>query len=92
MFVVERRIPNVSTADLAMLHEALMFACDRLTSRGEPVRCLGSLFLPGQARLLTMFEAESVEAVRRVNENVHAPFVSLEAAIKIDPAPQPFAV
>jgi hypothetical protein len=87
MFVAERRTPNVSTADLAMLQEALIFACDRLTSRGEPVRCLGSAFLPGRARLLTMFEAESAEAVRRVNESVHAPFVSLEAAMKIDPAP-----
>ncbi len=92
MFVVERRMPNVSTADLAMVHEALVFACDRLTSRGEPVRCLGSTFLPGPARLVTMFEAESVDAVRRVNENVHAPFVSLEAAININPPPEPHAV
>ncbi len=86
MFVVERRMPNASMADLAMLQEALLFVCDRLTSRGEPVRCLGSTFLAGQARLLTLFEAESAEAVRRVNENVYAHFVSLEAAIRIDPA------
>jgi hypothetical protein len=92
VFVVERRLPNVSAADLAMLQEALVFACDRLTSRGEPVRCLGSAFLPGRARLLTLFEAEDPEAVRSVNVNVHAPFVSLEAAIKIDPAPEAFAV
>ena len=79
-FLVERRMPNVSTADLALLHEALEFACDRLTARGEPVRCLGSTFLPGPARLLTLFQAEGAEAVRRVNENVHAPFLRLEAA------------
>ena len=91
MFVVERRMPNVSTADLALLHEALRFACDRLTSRGEPVRCLGSTFLPGRARLLTLFEAGSAEAVRTVNENVHAPFLCLEAAVKVDPAPAPRA-
>ena len=92
MFVVERRLPNVSAADLIMLQEALVFACDRLTSRGEPVRCLGSTFLPGQARLLTMFEAQAPEAVRRVNENVHAPFVCLEAAVEIFPAPASYAV
>lgn len=91
MFIVERRMPTVSVADLAMLQEALIFVSDRLTSRGEPVRCLGSTFLPGQARLLTLFEAESAEAVRSVNENVHAPFVSLEAAISF-PAPEPDAV
>jgi hypothetical protein len=85
LYVVERRLPNVSTADLVMLQEGLIFACDRLTSRGEPVRCLGSAYLPGPGRLLSLFEAEIGEAVRTVNENVHAPFVSLEAAIKIDP-------
>lgn len=87
MFVVERRMPNLGMSDLAMLHEALAFACDRLTSRGEPVRCLGSAFLPGQARLLTLFDAGNVEAVRRVNESVHAPFLYVEPAIKVDPAP-----
>jgi hypothetical protein len=92
MFVVERRLPNVSAAELAMLQEALVFTCDRFTSRGEPVRCLGSAFLPARSRLLTLFEAESPEAVRSVNVNVHAPFVSLEAAIRIDPAPGPFPV
>ena len=87
MFVVERRMPNASTAELAMLQEALIFACDRLTSRGEPVSCVGSTYLPGPARLLTVFEADSADAVRRANESVHAPFVSLEAALKVDPAP-----
>jgi hypothetical protein len=92
MFVVERRLPNVSAADLAMLQEALLFACDRLTSRGEPVRCLGSAFLPGRARLLTLFEAESPEVVRTVNVNVLAPFVSLDVALRIDPAPSQAAM
>ncbi len=92
MFVVERRLPSVSTADLVMLQEALLFACNRLTSRGEPVRCLGSAYLPSQARLLTLFQAESAEAVRTVNVNVLAPFVSLEAALKIDPAPSQAAM
>jgi len=87
MFLVERRMPNVTSADLALLHEALTFACGRLTSRGEPVACLGSAFLPGPARLLTAFEAESAEAVRAANESVHAPFHSLEPAMRIDAGP-----
>ncbi len=53
---------------------------------------MGSTYLPGQARLLTLFQAESAKAVRRVNVNVLAPFVSLEAALKIDPAPSQAAM
>ncbi|HKF16683.1 MAG TPA: hypothetical protein VKF14_05760 [Candidatus Dormibacteraeota bacterium] len=85
LFVVERRLPNVSSAELIMLQEALSFTCRRLISRGQLVRCLGSAFLPGPARLLTLFEAERSEEVRWVNDNVHAPFISLEAAIEICP-------
>jgi hypothetical protein len=38
----------------------------------------------GPARLPTLFEAESADAVRTANESVHAPFQSLEAALRID--------
>ena len=86
LYVVERRLPNAIMADLVMVHEAIVFACERLTLRGEPVRCLGSAYLPGPGRLLSLFEAETGEAVRTVNQNVHTPFDSLEAAIKIDSA------
>lgn len=92
IFLVERRIPGASASDLGMLQAALIFMCDRLASRGEPVRCLGSAFLPGQARLLTLFDAERAQSVRRVNESVHAPFVSLEPAIRIVPAHEPHEV
>ena len=86
LYVVERRLPNATTAALITVHEAIVFACERLSSRGEPVRCLGSAYLPGPGRLLSLFEAGSGEPVRIANQNVHAPFVSLEAAIKIDSA------
>lgn len=59
LYVVERRLPNAITADLVMVHEAIVFACKRLTSRGEPIRCLGSAYLPGPGRMLSLFEAET---------------------------------
>jgi hypothetical protein len=35
-------MPNVGTADLALLLEALVLACERLTSPGELVSCTHS--------------------------------------------------
>src|SRR5262249_9742962 len=37
-FVVERCVPNVNAAHLAVLHPALLFVYDRLTAPGEPGR------------------------------------------------------
>jgi len=48
MFIVERRMPTVSVADLAMLQEALVFVSDRLTSRRSgPVRRLEPMSTQG---------------------------------------------
>lgn len=71
MFVVERRMPNVTRADLAMLQEALRFVCDRLTPVVSRRPAVVRRPVPA-SRLLTLFEAESAEVVRRANENVDA--------------------
>ncbi len=83
LFLVERRLPTITSSQLAMLQTALIDASDRLTRRGEPVRYVRSTFLPGEGRLLSVFQAASAEAVRTVNESAQAPYASLEPAIEL---------
>ena len=86
LFLVEQRLPMVTHAELALLQATLIEACQRLTARGEAVRYLGSTYLPGPQRLLSLFKATTAEAVRLVSESVQMPATSLEAAIEL---PQP---
>jgi len=83
LFVVERRLPKVSDRQLTVLQAALTSAASRFSARGTGVRLVGSIFLARQERLLSLFTAESLEAVRAVNEASLVPFASIEPAVEL---------
>ncbi|HEV2252351.1 MAG TPA: hypothetical protein VGS06_04090 [Streptosporangiaceae bacterium] len=83
LFVAERRLPKTNEHQLAVLQAALTSAASRFTARGDGVRLLGSIFLARQERLLSLFTAESLDAVRAVNEASLVPFASIEPAVEL---------
>jgi hypothetical protein len=83
LFVVERRLPKINDHQLTVLQAALTSAASRFSNRGDGVRLTGSLFLARQERLLSLFTAESLEAVRAVNEASLVPFASIEPAVQL---------
>jgi hypothetical protein len=83
LFVVERRLPKINDRELTMLQAALTSAVSRFSARGDGIRLVGSIFLARQERLLSMFTAESMEAVRAVNEASLVPFASIELAVQL---------
>jgi hypothetical protein len=83
LFIVERRLPNISQRQLAVLQTALTSAASRFSARGDGVRYLRSIFLARQGRLLSLFSADSPDAVRAVNQAALIPFASIEPAIEL---------
>lgn len=73
----------MTRSELAVLQAALSNTCLRLTARGERVTYLGSTFLPGSRRLLSLFRADSAEAVRKAADSSQAPLTVLEPAIDL---------
>jgi len=83
LFLVEHRLPKITETELALFQAALIEACVRFTARGNAVSYLGSTFLPGPARLLSLFQAVSADVVWRVSASSQAPVTYLEAAIDL---------
>jgi hypothetical protein len=87
LFIVERRLPKASEHHLAPLKAS--GAALWLSARGDGIRYLYSILLARQERLLSLFVAESLEAVRAVNEAALVPFASIEPAIELPNPAQP---
>ena len=62
LFIVERRLPKASEHHLALLQAG--GAALRFSARGDSVRYLYSILLARQQRLLSLFTADRLEAVR----------------------------
>jgi hypothetical protein len=87
LFIVERRLPNISQQQLAVLQAALTSAASRFSTRGDGVRYLCSIFMARQGRLLSLFTADGPDTVRAVNQAALIPFASIEPAIELPGLP-----
>ena len=63
VYMVDRDLPRITAVILAALQGAEIATALQLSSVGRPVRYLRSLFIPGEARCLCLFEAPDAATV-----------------------------
>ncbi len=77
-FLVERRLPGLSREHLAMVQRSL-----HAVAGAAAVSYRHSLWVPAQERCLCVFEADSVDAVKRVNDTAQVPFFAVTDALHL---------
>ena len=87
VYLVDRDLPRITPEGLAALQGAEIAAAREVSAAGRPVRYIRSLFIPGEARCLCLFEAGDEATVAKVNGLAQLPFTRIITALDLRPPP-----
>ena len=85
MYMVERSLPGITMEQLAGAQKAAIETGKRMTAEGKNVRYIRSMYVPGEARCMCLFEAPNPQLVREANETAKIPFVRIVEAMDLTP-------
>lgn len=83
IYMVDRDLPRVTSAGITALRQTARLVSEQFTAKGRPVRYIRSMFIPGEARCLCLFEAQDAATVAAVNELANLPFTRIVAALDL---------
>ena len=83
IYMVDRDLPRITSVGLAALRQDAQLRSEQLTALGRPVRYIRSIFIPGEARCLCLFEAHAAATVAAVNVLAGLPFTRIVAALDL---------
>ena len=86
VYMVERDLPGVTMDQLAAAQKAAIETGQQFTDEGKKVRYIRTTFVPNEARCMCLFEADSAELVREVNETAQIPFTRIVEAMDLTPS------
>jgi hypothetical protein len=85
VYLVDRDLPRITPEGLVTLQDAEIAAARDFRATGRPVRYIRSIFIPGEARCLCLFEAADEATVAALNEAARLPFTRIVAAMDLRP-------
>jgi hypothetical protein len=85
VFMVERELPGITLPQLADAQKAAIETSDRMSGEGKDVRYIRSTWVPGDSRVMCLFESDSSDRVREVNVTAGIPFTRIVEAMDLTP-------
>lgn len=86
IYMVDRNLPGMTRKQLAAAQKAAIETCEQFTAQGKPTRYLRSVFVPGEAHCMCLFEAPTAAVAREVNEAARLPFTRIVEAWDLTPS------
>ena len=87
-FLVERYWPGIDAGSLRAVLPRLDDAAREMTAEGTPVEHVGSILMPVDEVVFSIFAASDEAVVRRLNERAALPVDRIASAITVLPEPQ----
>jgi hypothetical protein len=85
VFMVERSLAGISMDDLGGAQKAAIEKGEQMTAGGTPVRYIRTTFAPEDGRCMCLFEAQSDEDVKRLNDEAGLPYDRIVPARDLTP-------
>jgi hypothetical protein len=85
VFMADRELPGITLPQLADAQRAAIQTSQRFTAEGKPVRYLRSMYVPGEAHCMCLFEAGDMGTVEAVNREAGIPFTRVVEALDLAP-------
>ncbi len=86
VYMVDRHLPGISKEQLAGAQKAAIETSRKFTQQGKKVRYIRSMFVPGEARCMCLFEAENPQLVKEVNDAAKIPYTRVIEAEDLTPS------
>lgn len=85
VYMVERDLPGITLEQLAGAQKAAIQTSAEFSAQGKAVRYIRSTYVPGEARVMCLFEAPDAQRVKEVNEAAQIPFTRIVEALDLTP-------
>lgn len=85
VYMVERSLKGISMDDLAGAQKAAIATAADMRGQGENISYIRSTFAPEDGRCMCLFDGESEEQVRRLNDTAGLPYDTVVAALDLTP-------
>ena len=86
VYMVDRLLPGITNEQLSGAQKAAIESSSKFTQQGKKVRYIRSMFVPGEARCMCLFEAESPQLVKEVNDAAKLPYTRVIEAVDLTPS------
>ena len=85
VYMVERDLPGITLEQLGGAQKAAIETSQDFTSQGKQVRYIRSTYVPGDSKVMCLFEASGQQLVEEVNQTANIPFTRVVEAMDLTP-------
>ena len=85
VFMVERSLAGISMEDLGGAQQAAIATAQKMTESGDKISYIRSTFSPEDGRCMCLFEAQSENDVRKLNDEAGLPYEKVVSALDLTP-------
>jgi len=85
VYMVDRDLPGITLEQLGAAQKSAIETSQDFTSKGKQVRYIRSTYIPGESRVMCLFEAPNAQLVEEVNQAANIPFTRVVEAMDLTP-------